>query len=202
MAYTDFDLDRVQGDFGLALVMTEPLFGHVAPAPISAGLAAYWALNRQLGTASVSEKARSEILISPLVNEVWHRSNRRVMIWSGLGFNVDAAAGLTGVCDFALGVSAQTLRIQAPVLTVVEGKRDCVADGLGQCAAEMVAAVRFNRAAGNPIDPVYGCVTTGVSWKFLRLSGTALDVDIDEYSVPTDADKILGIVLHCCGVTA
>ena len=88
------------------------------------------------------------------------------------------------------------------MLTVVEGKRDCVADGLGQCAAEMVAADRFNRAAGNPIDPVYGCVTTGVSWKFLRLSGTALDIDVNEYGVPTDADKILEIVLHCCGVVA
>lgn len=200
MSYADFDLDRVRHDFGLALTANRSLFAAVAPVPISPGLAGYWAIALPLGTGSGSGKARSEFLVSPLLNEVWHRSDRRVAVWSGLGFNVDPAAGLTGVCDFALGESAQLLWIEAPVLTVVEAKRDSIPDGLGQCAAEMVAARRLNDAAGLPPGPVYGCVTTGAAWKFARLTGTALDIDGDEYSVPAAADKILGILLHCCGV--
>ena len=86
MAFTDFDLDRVQRDFGLTLTANRSLFAAVTPVPISPGVAAYWALNQELGTALVSEKARSEILVSPLVNEAWHRSGRRVMIWSGYTF--------------------------------------------------------------------------------------------------------------------
>lgn len=71
---------------------------------------------------------------------------------------------------------------------------------MGQCAAEMVAAQRFNDKAGKPIDPIYGCVTTGSNWKFFRLSGQQLDIDIGEYLI-NEPDRILGVLLHCCGVT-
>jgi hypothetical protein len=43
-------------------------------------------------------------------------------------------------------------------------------------------------------------VTTGLNWKFLRLSGTRLDIDIDDHGI-AQPDRILGILLHCCGVT-
>ena len=112
---------------------------------------------------------------------------------------MDEKAGLAGVCDFLLCRSENLYYVTSPVLVAVEAKRDSIPDGLGQCAAEMVAAQLFNQNAGKPIDTIYGCVTTGANWKFLRLRGQRLEIDFDEYSI-NQPDRILGVLLHCCGV--
>jgi hypothetical protein len=201
MSYRDFDLQRVQHEFGLTLVTSQSLFVGVSPIPISPGLAEFWHNTQPLGLSLVTEKARSELLVAPLLAEVWHRSGRRIALLSGIEFNVDAAAGLNGTCDFLLCRSDNLYFVTAPVLVAVEAKRDSIPDGLGQCAAEMIAAQRFNQQAGTPLDPVFGCVTTGANWRFLRLSGSRLDIDVDEYLI-SQPERILGVLLHCCGVTA
>lgn len=91
---------------------------------------------------------------------MWKRSGRRISIHTGVEFNVDPEAGLNGVCDFLLGRTAQLDYLEAPILAVVETKKDGILDGLGQCAAEMVAVQRFNLNAGRPTNPVYGLITT------------------------------------------
>ncbi len=40
--------------------------------------------------------------------------------------------------------------------------------------AEMVAAQRFNQAKEQPITAVYGCVSSGTQWRFLKLEGQTL----------------------------
>ena len=200
MSFRDFDLPRIQSDFGLRLQMTESLFENVLPAPISEELTAYWKRIMPLGLGLITEKARSELITAPLLTEVWHRSHRQVVMLSGVDWSVDVAAGLNGIADFLLCRSSIMLYISSPVLVAVEAKRDSIPDGLGQCAAEMVAAQRFNLRAGTPIDPVYGCVTTGSNWRFLRLTGTSLDIDVDEYSI-SQPDRILGVLLYCAGVS-
>lgn len=199
MSFRDFDLPRVRQEFGLDARGDRRLFVDVAPVPISDGLARYWAQVMPLGLAVVGEKARSELVTAPLLSEVWYHSGRQVAMLSGVDLNVDVAAGLNGTCDFLLCRSPLVYVVEAPVLVAVEAKRDSIPDGLGQCAAEMVAAQRFNRKAGTPIDPIYGCVTTGAAWRFLRLSGLSLDIDLDEHHI-SSPDRILGILLHCCGV--
>lgn len=199
MSFREFDLPKAQRDFDLTLGAAEPLFAAVAAVPISTGLAGYWERVMPLGLGLITEKARSELLTAPLLAEVWHRSGRQVVLLSGVEWTVDVAAGLNGVADFLLCQSTVFYYVTAPVLAAVEAKRDSIPDGLGQCAAAMVAAQRFNQQAGKPIDPIYGCVTTGSVWKFLRLSGRQLDIDIDEYSI-NQPDRILGVLLHCCGV--
>ncbi len=113
---------------------------------------------------------------------------------------MDLAAGLNGTCDFLLCRSSNLYFVSAPVLVAVEAKRDSIPDALGRCAAEMVAVQRFNQKAGQPIDPIYGCVTTGSNWRFLRLRGQQLDIDADEYFIDRP-DRLLEILLHCCGVS-
>jgi len=200
MSFRDFDLPKAQQDFGLSLDTNRSLFAAVVPVPISESLARFWADFQPLGLALITEKARSEFLAAPLLAEVWKRSDRQVALLSGVDLNVDASVGLNGTCDFLLCRSTNLYFISAPVLVAVEAKRDSIPDGLGQCAAEMVAAQRFNQKAGKPIDPIYGCVTTGANWKFLRLASQHLDIDIDEYSI-TQPNHILGVLMHCCGVT-
>lgn len=200
MSFRDFTLPKVQQDFGLMTDTSQQLFVDVAPVPLSETLRRYLNDFQPLGMSIPTEKGRSELLVAPLLAEVWRRSGHRVSLYSGVELNVDEAAGLTGVCDFLLGRSPQLFYVEAPVVAVVEAKRDSISDGLGQCAAEMIAVERFNRQRNQPHDAVYGCVTTGTLWRFLRLEGKRLDIDLDEYQI-AQADRILGVLLHCCGVS-
>jgi hypothetical protein len=199
MSFRDFDLPRAQLDFGLTLDTNRPLFASVSPVRVSESLTLFWADYQPLGLALVTEKARSEYLVAPLLAEVWKRSDRAVAVLSGVDLNVDPDVGLNGTCDFLLCRSSNLYFVSAPVLVAVEAKKDSIPDGLGQCAAAMVASQRFNQKAGKPLDPIYGCVTTGANWKFLRLSAQHLDIDLDEYSI-TLPERILGVLLFCCGV--
>ncbi len=200
MSFREFDLPTLQGRFSVTTDNTQSLFPTVAPVSISSSLSSFLSTYGPLGLASGTEKGRSELLVAPMMGEVWARSRRQIAVYSGLEFNVDVARGLNGICDFVLGVSKQVYFIEAPVLVAVEAKRDSIPDGLGQCGAEMIAAQLFNQQAGKPSETIYGCVTTGSNWKFLRLRGQHLDIDIDEYSI-SQPDRILGVLLHCCGVT-
>jgi hypothetical protein len=65
----------------------------------------------------------------------------------------------------------------------------------------MIAAVKFNQANGQEIPTIYGSVTTGTMWQFLKLTGQILTIlrrrgfanDVTEY--PLDPiDRILGIL--------
>jgi hypothetical protein len=156
VSFQDFDLPRVQEDFGVTAGVDRSLFSEVAPVPLSAGLRAYWDNLQLLGRSLITEKARSEFLVAPLLGEVWVRSKRAISLLSGVPFTVDDSVGLNGVCDFVLCRSPMLFYITAPVLVAVEAKRDSIPDGLGQCAAEMVAAQCFNQKANRPIDPIYG----------------------------------------------
>jgi hypothetical protein len=201
MSFRDFDLPKAQQDFGLTLDANRSLFPTVSPVPISDSLVRFWTDYQPLGLALITEKARSEYLVAPLLAEVWKRSDRQIAVLSGVDLNVDSAVGLNGTCDFLLCRSSILYFVSAPVLVAVGAKKDSIPDGLGQCAAEMVAAQRFNQKAGKPIEPIYGCVTTGANWKLLRLTGQHLEIDLDEYSI-IQPERILGILLFCCGVTA
>jgi hypothetical protein len=64
--------------------------------------------------------------------------------------------------------------LRAPLVTVLEAKRGDIELGLGQCVAQMVGARLFNEHAGGPAEPVFGVVTTGEAWQFLRLAGATV----------------------------
>jgi len=84
--------------------------------------------------------------------------------------------------------------LDAPVLIIVEAKNESIQSGLGQCIAQMVAAQLFNEREGNAIKTVYGAVTTGSVWRFLRLRETTVWIDSIEYYIST-VEYILAILL-------
>jgi hypothetical protein len=57
----------------------------------------------------------------------------------------------------------------------------------------MIAAQRFNQQEGNEITEIYGVVTSGTLWKFLKLSENQVFLDLTEYYLG-DLPKILGIL--------
>ena len=62
----------------------------------------------------------------------------------------------------------------------------------------MVAAQQFNEQKGNPIKAVYSVVTIGTIWRFLRLKGHTVEIDLSEYYIE-DLGKILGVL--CSAIT-
>jgi hypothetical protein len=199
MSFRDFTLQKVQNDFGLTTDASQRLFAGIAPVALSETMQRYMEDYQTLGMSFPTEKGRSELLVAPILADVWRQSKHRISLYSGVELNVDERVGLNGICDFLLGRSSQMYYVEAPILAVVEAKKDSIPDGLGQCAAAMVAVQRFNRKANKPEGAVYGCVTTGSLWHFMRLTALQLDIDLDEYQI-VQADRILGVLLHCCGV--
>src|SRR5262249_23336964 len=107
MSFRDFTLPKVQQDFGLTTDARQQLFAGVSPVPLSETMRRYLDDFQQLGMSIPTEKGRSELLVAPLLAEVWRRSQHRISLYSGVELNVDEAAGLNGVCDFLLGRVAQ-----------------------------------------------------------------------------------------------
>lgn len=194
MAYSDFKLSELIKTFGLTLRESVDLFAHIAEVECSENLAFNLKDNIPLAVAIGTEKARSEMIIVPILLEMKRRATHQISLFSGTDFNVDFEKGLNGICDFIISLSPEQLFISAPVITIVEAKNDNIKSGLGQCVAEMIAAQLFNEREGNDIKPIYGVVTTGELWKFLKLEGKLVSIDLSNYPVG-NANKILGILL-------
>ena len=171
MAYTDFTLESVEAELG---VVCRPgvVFPDLLPAIVPGWLTDV--LSRGMQLALVSEKARSEFIVAPILLGVREAAGDRVAILSGQRLDVDATRSLSGEGDFLLARSEPVPRLRAPLMAVVEAQKNDIEGGLGQCVAQMVAAQLDNERAGEPLTTVYGCVTTGEGWQFLGLTGTAV----------------------------
>ena len=145
-------------------------------------------------SSSASEKARSEGIIYPILLEVRKILTRQVSLFSGEDFTVDESVGLNGMCDFLLSRSPEVLEIEAPVIVIVEAKKADLRTGFGQCIAEMVAAQRFNAAKDRPISVIYGSITSGTQWRFLKLENDLVTIDLMDYALPP-VEEILGMLV-------
>ncbi|OQY50484.1 MAG: hypothetical protein DRR08_24595 [Candidatus Parabeggiatoa sp. nov. 2] len=194
MSYSQFTLATVKKAFNLTTSEEVELFAPVSKIKCSEYLAEMLQYNVPLALASNTEKARSEMIISPILIEIRKQLNAGFNLFSGIEFDVESAKGLTGYCDFILSHSPEKLFVAAPVIMLVEAKNENIKGGLGQCIAEMVAAQIFNEREGNEISTIYGAVTIGTIWQFLKLTDKGVEIDLSEYYL-TEIDKILGILI-------
>jgi len=197
MAYSDFSLTKFRNNFQITIKEEIDLFATVEPIEISEKLTNTLEETTELALAINTEKARSEMIITPILLEVRRKANYQISLFSGTDFNVDIERGLNGYCDFVISRSREQLTINAPVIIIVEAKNENIKGGLGQCAAAMLAAQLFNEQEGNEIKTIYGAVTTGDIWKFLKLEGTDIFIDLNNYYIK-ELNKILGIL--CQGI--
>ena len=61
-----------------------------------------------------SAKAKSELLITPILNEIRLRNLNKMTYFSGYQFNVDAKRGLKGFCDFIISGKYNAVFIESP----------------------------------------------------------------------------------------
>ena len=193
MPYSSFTLSKVKTDFGIATDENQDLFVAIAPRSPSSILTTLLKDQLPLAGAINTEKARSELIIMPVLMELRRQLDEPIAIFSGTSFEVDPARGLDGRCDFLLSRAAEQYYITSPVLTIVEAKNENIPGGLGQCIATAIAARTFNQKAGRPAEPIYGAVTTGTDWKFIKLLGQTAYIDIADYYIK-EIDKLLGIL--------
>ena len=192
LSYGSFTLEAVKQRFKLTLLL-EAIFPEVAPVTPSELLRS--SLQRASSLALLSEKARAEFIVAPILLEVREQLHETISIYSGVRFDVSPEEGLQGVCDFLVTKSPPLPAVQTPVIVLVEAKKNDLEEGLGQCAAEMIAAQRVNQR-DNILDlPVYGCVTTGELWQFLKLADTHLVIEPEKLYIEA-LDKILGMLVR------
>ena len=194
MPYSNFSLSRVKREFNLTTVENERFIPEIEPIEPSFYLKEALSEGLPLAIATGSEKARSELIISPILVEVRKILERKISFFSGEDFTVAPEFDLTGVCDFLISRSPEQVFIEAPAVVIIEAKKGDLKPGLGQCAAEMVAAQMFNQQNQIPITTIYGSVTSGTAWRFLKLEGNTLNIDLQDYPVPP-VEMILGMLV-------
>jgi hypothetical protein len=195
MAYSEFKLIEVINNFGLKISESSGLFANIHEQECSNLLSIILQENVDLAVAISTEKARSEMIISPVLLDIRRKFNGEISLFSGVDFTVDTKQGLNGFCDFIISLSPEQLLVRNPVIVLVESKNENLRSGLAQCIAEMLAAQLFNEQNGSPSVTIYGVITIGTIWQFLKLEQKTVSIDLSEYYI-SDIKKILGILYH------
>nr|VFK22181.1 MAG: hypothetical protein BECKMB1821G_GA0114241_100183 [Candidatus Kentron sp. MB]VFK32590.1 MAG: hypothetical protein BECKMB1821I_GA0114274_10353 [Candidatus Kentron sp. MB]VFK75984.1 MAG: hypothetical protein BECKMB1821H_GA0114242_10382 [Candidatus Kentron sp. MB] len=192
MIYSDFTIEALEEKFGIEITDDHDLFPNATPVEIPQLLTRLLERFVPLATTINTEKARGEFIIAPILAE-FTLGIQKLALFSGIDVPVDQGQGLTGRCDYILSRSATQLTLGAPILVIVEAKNENIIAGIPQCIAGMLAAHIFNKRKHTPTETVYGIVTTGSLWRFLKLTSNKAHVDSVEYSLG-QLDEIMGIL--------
>jgi len=195
MSYSDFTLKKVKEQLKIKVVENRDLFSETNEIEISDYLSTTLKYNVPLALAVGTEKFRSELIIANILLEVRRILNDKISLFSGINLEVDKQQDLNGFCDFLISKSPEQYYLNAPIITIVEAKNENISGGLGQCIAEMFAAYLFNEKEGLILPNIYGVVTTGNTWKFLKYELNTVYIDVPEYHV-TNINKIVGILVN------
>jgi hypothetical protein len=201
MAYNAFTREELKRRFKLSVHENRELDGAVKPIAISALLRQSLDEGAPLALAMSTDKARSELIIAPILMEVRRQLGGRFSLFSGIEFAVDAERGLTGFCDFLMSASTSQMEIEAPVLAIVEAKNENIRMGIPQCIAEMFAATLFNEQREQAKRTVYGAVTTGSDWRFLRMHGLDVEIDREEFYL-REVERVVGVLVSMLAQSA
>lgn len=155
-----------------------------------AAFAEEFELNREHIDIYASEASRSEIIIFPILREIWKHYRQAYSLWvqKRISYNDD----LTGIPDYIIAMRSPLGKtvLESPLLITVEAKKNDFEQGWAQCLAELVAAQKINDDAD---FPVHGIVTDGKLWEFGRLSQDIFTKNIQSYTVD-DLSTLFGVL--------
>lgn len=190
MPYSQFTFRQVKKQFNL-IENNHALFSTVKSIPISTWLKE--TLEKSKLIPLRSEKARSEGIVAPILLEIKVLNEHHINLFSGEPLDVDTTMGLNGECDFIFSTSPTSTTIDTPVFCLIEAKQHIIENSLGQCVAQMMGARLYNQTEGSDISVIYGCVTTGEIWQFIKLEGDKIAIDKDRYFID-EPEKIIAIL--------
>lgn len=90
MSYSQFTLEKVEEAFGLSIIERLDIFAAIPEAPISNFLKQCLEYNTPLALEIATEKARSEMIITPILIELKQQFESKISLFSGRKFNVDS----------------------------------------------------------------------------------------------------------------
>ncbi len=134
----------------------------VTSAPVEPGVYLREAIVRLDYFDLVGSEAAKLLLIDAVLLEILPRHGR-LKAWKGEPIETDT---LTGFVDYL--IAPKRAYLEAPLLCIVEAKKDDFESGEIQCVAEM-AACRWNNTRAGIIADVYGMVSNGDGWQFYAL---------------------------------
>lgn len=158
---------KISADQQLFLPATLPV------QPLPEWLSTYLRIATMPATVSKSEKSISEALIAPVLYAVRYANHTKISLFSGEPLY---SADLGGICDFIIAARPNAFLPDPPIVILVEAKKLDLLAGIPQCIAEMRTAQCLNERA-NRSGPVFGCVTIGTEWIFLKLEGDQAVID-------------------------
>jgi hypothetical protein len=192
MAYRDFTFSDLYTKFGIQQ-SRKKLFVDVIPQQPSDLLLAY--LDTASDAALSTEKAVSEALVYPILQEIRIKNREDLKLFSGENLLGDKSKGLNGECDFIISKSPRTLDLGAPIINITEAKQGDIENlkSQAQAAAQLLGARFFNQHHDSPIDTLYGACTSGFTWVFLKLENNEIFIDTDRYST-SNLPQLLGVL--------
>jgi hypothetical protein len=127
-----------------------------------------------------SEAARCEIIIFPILREIYKNYFEKFALWVQKSISYDNE--LTGTPDYIVSKKSKygKIYLESPILAVVEAKKNDFEQGWGQCLAELVASQKLNN---NTEQPVYGIVTDGKVWEFGQLDNKLFTKNIKIFTI-------------------
>lgn len=130
-----------------------------------------------------NEKVKSERLISPVLAEIHLLHKHKISLFSDEELNVQVENDLNGACDFFFSLKPNAYLLEAPIISLTEAKNEDLDYGIAQCAAQMIAARLFNAQSNHPTPVIWGCATTAIEWRLLKLEEQRLYIDVKSYSI-------------------
>jgi hypothetical protein len=189
MAYSDFTFAKLKKRFQITQESVY-LFEGISIAPIVPSAKLLDDLKEAEQMPMLTEKAKSEYLIAPFVKDL-KRRHPNLSIFSGYSLNVDNE--LNGAPDFIISKRPRIVEIEAPIFCIMETKNKTVEEGYAQCAAEMYAACLFNEQMSEPLTTIYGAVTNGFDWVFLKYENLTIQIDMNRYYLG-NLPQLLGVM--------
>ena len=188
LTYNQVTIQDLRDKFEIILEI-DAFLPEIEPSVIPDWLTTYLNINRLSPAFAKSEKAISEMLISPILSVVKANNATTISLFSGEPLS---EGELSGVCDFIIAANPKAYLPEPPIMILVEAKKQDLYGGIAQCVAEMITAQNINRKMKIETDLVFGCVTTGNEWLFIQLSGKRAITDPTIYYY-TDLAKIISV---------
>ncbi|MCG8362176.1 MAG: hypothetical protein MJA27_02440 [Pseudanabaenales cyanobacterium] len=179
MAFSDFKhIAEVQKQYGIRFI-EQSFIKAQDLAPPAAFLRDYEFYRDTVDIFS-SEASRSEIIISPLLREVYKNHYQHYSFWIQKPLTFDTV--LSGTPDYIFSQRSPLGKtvLEKPIAILVEAKKNDFEQGWGQCLAELVAAQKINQDLKSP---VYGIVTDGNLWQFGKLEAAVFTKDLENFTI-------------------
>ncbi len=190
MSYSKFNYKRTRSELGI-MEKNIVLFPQTTPIQPTEWLQN--GLKRSKMIALFSEKSRSEAIVLPILLEIHELNIDKFSVYSGAVLNADDTRSLNGECDFILSSGEQSFEIETPLFCLIEAEDNDIEKNIPQCIAQMEGARVYNEKEGKFLDVIFGCVTTGTEWQFLKLENKTCFIDEKRYYI-NDLPALLGVL--------